>query len=549
MDFFPLLPGYSRIQIEPHPKWENLCVGGNVRAIIRLVVACSLLLLAVASVTPVRAQSVSFPTLQDRITLATDWLLDYQGYNFTTVDDLGKTLVYLSDLRQVLPGQFSVDATMSQLISLMLAHETFNSTFSYLDPYGRFISEDFGWWNAFAAEAIAISAARMLSNPQLDPSSKILYLNATEIVERMIGKWAPVFAQADGSWRFGYPFTGQDNSLDANAMMLTALTVLASYEQVRGDPNHQLTQLTRWASGIAEWIMSRQEKRLLWLRGGFYNDGTNQTMYTDSNARAVFALITYADQIKSLASNGSSIRNQVLAALQFWTNFIPYSTYAPTSSFGMRDQYDYGPYWYVTKCSSSPSSLEVGVNGTVYDQSSGLCFFRYPKETWRAAVVGRALLGMYNLTANADLVLRAIYYYGWMTGINELQMDLQQIVGHTQAMAVPFGGLIPPGRGGFWIGIKRTGWTPNASHVTTSLMPSHAPLESTVESADFLIRLLDKWTGHSWIFEAMPYTPLNTQQMILDHSVKFEDYGARITMAMTVTLPQREHNLIIQRLT
>jgi len=149
-------------------------VGGNVRAIIRLVVACSLLLLAVASATPVRAQSVSFPTLQDRITLATDWLLDYQGYNFTTVDDLGKTLVYLSDLRQVLPGQFSVDATMSQLISLMLAHETFNSTFSYLDPYGRFISEDFGWWNAFAAEAIAISAARMLSNPQLDHSSRIL---------------------------------------------------------------------------------------------------------------------------------------------------------------------------------------------------------------------------------------------------------------------------------------------------------------------------------------------------------------------------------------
>ncbi|HKM75592.1 MAG TPA: hypothetical protein VJZ32_04170 [Candidatus Bathyarchaeia archaeon] len=487
------------------------------RGKIDTVIACSFLLLAIAMVVPVHAQSISYPTLQDRITLATNWLLSYKAYNFTTVDDLGKTLVYLSDLRQVLPGQFPVEPTMARLTALMLAHVTSNMTFSYLDPTGRFISQDFGWWNAFAAEAIAISSVRMLLSPDLDPQSKTLYLNATEMVEKIITKWEPVSAQADGSWMFAYPYVGQDNSLDANAMMLTALTYLASFEQTRGDPLHQVSQFTTWSSQIAGWILARQETKLLWLRGGFYNDGANQTMYTDSNARAVFALITYANQIGTLSSNPSPTRLEVLTALQFWTNFIPYSTYTPSSSFGMRDQYDYGPYWYVTKCSSGPSSLEVGVNGTVYDQQEGLCFFRYPKETWRAAVVGRALLGLYNVTTNADLVLRAIYYYGWMTGNNELQTDLQQTAGQTQAMAVPFGMLIPPGRGGFWIGIKRSGWTPNATHTTPTLMPSHAPLESTAESADFLIHLLDKWTGLSWTIETTTLTPTNSQQMIFDN--------------------------------
>ncbi|MFI5448759.1 MAG: hypothetical protein ACHQ03_03180 [Candidatus Bathyarchaeia archaeon] len=487
------------------------------RGKIHTLLACSFLLLAVASVVPVHAQSISFPTLQDRITLATNWLLGYQAYNFTTVDDLGKTLVYLSDLKQVLPGQFPVDPTMAKLTTLMLAHVTSNLTFSYLDPYGRFISQDFGWWNAFAAEAIAISSVRMLLSPNLDLQSKTLYLNATAMVEKIIMKWGSVFAQSDGSWMFAYPFIGQDNSLDANAMMLTALTILASFEQSRGDPLHQVSRFTTWSSQIAGWILARQEKQVLWLRGGFYNDGANQTMYSDSNARAVFALITYANQIVTLSSNGSPSKLEVLTALQFWTNFIPYSNYVPSSTFGMRDQYDYGPYWYVTKCSSAPSSLEVAVNGTVYDQQQGLCFFRYPKETWRAAVVGRALLGLYNVTTNADLVLRAIYYYGWMTGNNELQTDLQQTAGQTQAMAVPFGMLIPPGRGGFWIGIKRSGWTPNASNTATSLMPSHAPLESTAESADFLIHLLDKWTGFSWAFEATTFTLTDSQQMIFDN--------------------------------
>src|SRR5208337_36014 len=152
------------------------------RGKIHTVLACSFLLLAVASVVPVHAQSISFPTLQDRITLATNWLLSYQAYNFTTVDDLGKTLVYLSDLKQVLHDQFPVDPTMAKLTVLMLAHVTSNLTFSYLDPYGRFISQDFGWWNAFAAEAIAISSVR-LSSPNLDLQSKTLYLNATEMVE------------------------------------------------------------------------------------------------------------------------------------------------------------------------------------------------------------------------------------------------------------------------------------------------------------------------------------------------------------------------------
>jgi hypothetical protein len=104
-----------------------------------------------------------------------------------------------------------------------------------------------------------------------------------------------------------------------------------------------------------------------------------------------------------------------------------------------------------------------------------------------------------------------------MTGNNELQTDLQQTAGQTQAMAVPFGMLIPPGRGGFWVGIKRSGWTPNASSMATSLMPSHAPLESTAESADFLIHLLDKWTGFSWAFEATTFTLTDSQQMFFDN--------------------------------
>jgi len=483
------------------------------RGKIQTILVCTVLFLAIAPLVPARAQSISFPTLQDRITLATNWLLIYQAYNFTTVDDLGKTLLYFSDLRQVLPGQFSVEPTMARITELTLAHFTSNLTFSYIDPYGRFISSDFGWWNAFAAEAIAISAVRMLASPNLDPQSRILYQNATQTIEKVIVKWGPIFAKSDGSWMFMYPFIGQDNSLDANAMMLTALVALAAFEQSRGDPTNVVPRFTEWSSALAGWILGRQEKHLLWLRGGFYNDGANQTMYSDANARAVFALITYANQIGRLSANGSPTKLQVLTALQFWTNFIPYSNYAPSSSFGMRDQYDYGPYWYATKCTSPPSNLEVAVNGTVYDQQQGLCFFRYPKETWRAAVVGRALLGLYNVTTNADLVLRSIYYYGWITGNNELQTDLQQTSGQTQEMAVPFGQLIPPGRGGFWVGIKRSGWTSNDNNATPMLMPSHAALESTAESADFFIHLLDKWTGLSWTIETS--LPLgDSKQMI-----------------------------------
>jgi hypothetical protein len=38
-------------------------------------------------------------------------------------------------------------------------------------------------------------------------------------------------------------------------------------------------------------------------------------------------------------------------------------------------------------------------------------------------------------------------------------------------------------------------------------MPSHAPLESTAESGDFLIHLLDKWAGDSWLLETAVPTP------------------------------------------
>jgi len=181
-------------------------------------------------------------------------------------------------------------------------------------------NQNFGWWNAYAVEALASEGVKMSLNLGVPDYDKPFFESAIVAAENTLRKWQPYFQQPDGSWLFDLHYYGvsgeahltTDNPLDANGMILVALTYLAGFESGR---NATLSwQFASWAQRTAGWILSRQERNLGWVSGGFYNNGVNETIYSDSNARAVFGLVIYTSQIDSMASNPDPSRLR----LSFW---------------------------------------------------------------------------------------------------------------------------------------------------------------------------------------------------------------------------------------
>jgi hypothetical protein len=476
-----------------------------------------LILLASSARSPILANQAS---LQDRIMLAANWLQNYA--NPWPVDDIGKDASFFADLMQTYGYCTTVgcgDAQIKYLVGLIMQQQTPNATFLYTSPS----NQNFGWWNAFAVEAIASVGVKMILQSGISDRDTSFFLSAMGNAEYTIRKWQPYFQQPDGSWLFDLHYYGvsgethstTDNPLDANAMMLVALTFLASYERIHNFMDLS-QQLALWAQRTAGWILSRQERSLGWVSGGFYNNGVNETIFSDSNARAVFGLVIYASQIDSMVSNPEPSRSSVVEALKRWASFI--STYS-ADGLGMHDQY-WAPYWTVTRCSSPTDcggSLggwvcnpdQGAVLGLVYDPNLNVCVDQYPKESWRAGVIGRALLGIYNLTGNELYRSWANNYHNWLTGNNEVGIDLQQITDNivlppTQEGENP--GPSPPGKGGFWTGIER-GLSTNGTLRT--LLMAAGGLETTVEPADFLVRLDDSNRGNNtWALGEFPSATL-----------------------------------------
>jgi hypothetical protein len=209
-------------------------------------------------------------------------------------------------------------------------------------------------------------------------------------------------------------------------------------------------------------------------------------------------------------SNPNPSKADATQALQRWASFISISSVGGNPELGLHDRF-WGPYWMVTKCSNSSNCMGLpsgsasacypntqSMFGFTYDETLNVCVLRYPKESWRAGVIGRALLGIYNLTGIGTYRTWANNYYDWLTGNNEVGLDLQSTTDVYE--------LGSPGKGGFWLGI---GWdnikNPNGPFREATING----LEGTAECGDFLVRLDDSSRGGStWALAEFPSTSL-----------------------------------------
>jgi hypothetical protein len=312
------------------------------------------------------------------------------------------------------------------------------------------------FWNAPILEALAhIGFTKLREDPLRGDSA--YYHDLVKRVEECVEVWKTACEEPNGAWVTAKPcldpvkghFDAEDTVIDANGYLLATFTWLSLYERQFGDAGKG-AEYSESAQRVARWLLERQELQPdgEFPQGGFYHNAAHTAMYTDSNGRAALSLLVYASHIDQIAVSPHPSRPEILERLELWADaFIP----------RMVDSH-YGPYWFY--------SIDV-----TQGWRPGLV--QYPKEVYRASVLGTALAELSHLRGDPKFLDRAVKFYRWMTGENEVPVDLQSGVNRRGV------------RNGFCVGIHKL----DEQDIPHALPGSN--IETNAEAITFMAALIE----------------------------------------------------------
>jgi len=192
-----------------------------------------------------------------------------------------------------------------------------------------------------------------------------------------------------------FSFTGGSTRADvaANAALLVSLTYIALFEHYWGDGS-LATKYAMMAQNIASWLSSFQETNsTAWGFGGFYSDQSRTLQPSFENGLIMFGLNSYYKAASLLLQNFQPSISDLRQAMIDWM------------------------VGYVEKMFDS-------WGGIAYERTSG-GVTPYPKTTMAISSVLQATVDVWINIGPEVYWNDSSRLYEWMTGKNELSLDLQ----------------------------------------------------------------------------------------------------------------------------
>ncbi len=375
------------------------------------VTALLLLAIAVPSFTAFPVYAIGAP-IGARIENVANWLKgqmmtdhDVTGFVHGTGTDSASTRIFVTDNsfaalafmghREVTNSE-RFDAELRAAVAFLLSSQTTRRDFyqywdSVTDTWGK--SGRLYAWNSQVIMSLGYVAYRMA---ELFPSEESYWLSVGRAAERTIDAWIAASMDTSGAWRF-YPENGTKTlRIDDNGALLVGLSYLALLEYRFGTKSKG-EKLTTYMQSSADWLVSRQEKNATsWGFGGLYDDTSRTSQEFAANCLAMFGINSYYKSIGWLVSNPSpspaSLRPVMVDWMEGYVASMVDTTWGPMS--------------------------KRSVDGSV----------PHPKLAWTSGCLMRAAADIWINIGAYQYQEQTGQMYEWLTGRNELKLDLQAAV-------------------------------------------------------------------------------------------------------------------------
>jgi len=266
------------------------------------------------------------------------------------------------------------------------------------------------YWNPYAMMGPAYAAFVITNQAQ---SEKTYWAGVIDRLRACADSWIPLRQAADGAIIFSFPDGSTKADVAANAALLASLIHIALFEYYWGDRN-LATRYARWSEKIAGWLYSFQEKNnSTWGYGGFYIDGSRTIQRAFENGLILFGLNSYYKAASLLLSGFEPSIPDLRQMMIDWM---------------------------------------VGFVERMFDSWGGAQYARtasgttlYPKTVMAVSSVLQAAVDVWINIGPEVYWNDSQRLYDWITGGNELSVDLQS--------AANLAGMV----GGFYEGIGQNG--------------------------------------------------------------------------------------------
>jgi len=244
-------------------------------------------------------------------------------------------------------------------------------------------------------------------------AERAYWAGVIEALRKCVDSWVVSDQTKDGAVMFSFADGSTRADVAANAALLVSLTYIALFEHNWGDGN-LATKYARLAQNIASWLFSYQEKNSsVWGFGGFYSDQSRTLQPSFENGLIMFGLNSYYKAASLLLQEFQPSISELKQVMIDWmVGFV--------------------------------ERLFDSWGGIAYGRTSG-GVIPYPKTTMAVTSVLQATVDVWINIGPEVYWNDSSRLYQWMTGKNELSIDLQSATSLTGSA------------GGFYAGIDRNG--------------------------------------------------------------------------------------------
>jgi hypothetical protein len=246
------------------------------------------------------------------------------------------------------------------------------------------------YWNAYAMLGPTYAAFVITNQVQ---SERAYWAGVVDKVRACVDYWVPRLQTADGSILFSFTDGSARAGITSNAALLVSLIHLALFEYYWGERS-LATKYALWSQKIASWLYSLQEKNnSTWGFGGFYSSKSRALQTAFENGLVVFGLDSYYKAASLLLTDFKpSIADLRQAMIDWMVGFLE----------RMFDSW----------------------GGTQYGRAAA-GITSYPKTTMSMSSVLQTAVDVWINIGPEVYWDDSQRLYNWITGSNELLIDLQ----------------------------------------------------------------------------------------------------------------------------
>lgn len=247
------------------------------------------------------------------------------------------------------------------------------------------------YWDPFVILAAAYAANVITA--QL-PGERAYWAGVINRIRVCIDYWVPERQLSDGSLVFTFNgFSRVD--VAATAAMLVGLVYTALFEKLWGDSS-LAAKYANWSNSIAIWLNSLQERnQTRWGHGGFYTDASHAIQSAFENGIAIWGLDSYYKAASLFTVSRAQIEGLRSTMILWEEQFLEKTLDA----------------W------GGPQLARTGMG-----------MIEYPKTIIAAASLLQAAVDVWINIGPPRYWYDAQRLYRWITGSNELSIDLQGLI-------------------------------------------------------------------------------------------------------------------------